>query len=272
MTKNEFEKPEDIDWEFFWKKILKSEKSKPKDWNKEARSFAKRSKQDEYRENFLSKLDLNKEFTAVDLGCGEGSITIPLSKHLKNLTAIDSSENMLEILDERLKEKNITNVNIINKTIEDVNVNEIGKHDIVLASRSMNGIIPIKQTIQNINEIAEKYVYMTIFGPNSWKFEKGFYRSLGKENQHYAPYYYLFNILVSMGIYPNVETLGIEKTRTYESVFDAMENGKWRLDSLSDDEKKKLRTYLKENLIENDEGRLFHPDDRADWVLFWWKK
>ena len=50
-------------------------------------------------------------------------------------------------------------------------------------------------------------------------------------------------------------------------------SGKWRLDTLGDNEILKLREYLNDNLILNPEtGKLSNPNDRADWVLIWWKK
>ena len=138
--------------------------------------------------------------------------------------------------------------------------------------RSFNGIYTLKQAITNINEIANKYVYITLFGPNNWKFEKEFYNSIGKEYHEFLPYNYLVNILIQMGIYPNVENLEIKTNRSYESVHEAMNNGQWNLDSFTDDEKIKLRSYLKENLRENTEGKLENPEDKGDWVLVWWKK
>ena len=107
--------------------------------------------------------------------------------------------------------------------------------------RSFNGIYTIKQTIANINEIANKYVYITLFGPNNWKFEKEFYNSIGQEYHEFPPYNYLLNILIEMGIYPNVRNLEIQTNRTYESVHEAMNNGRWKLDTFTDDEKIKLR-------------------------------
>ena len=75
-----------------------------------------------------------------------------------------------------------------------------------------------------------------------------------------------------MGIYPNVENLNIGKEREYESIEEAMESGKWRLDYLNDAEKEELYKYL-ENILERGEnGKLSNPDDKADWVLYWWKK
>jgi len=219
---------------------------------------------------------VSKEDSVLDLGCGEGTITIPLAKKVKKVTAIDSSKKMLEILEKKCEKENIANVEIIKQNLEDVTLKQVGKHDIVLLSRSINGIYEITETINHINNIANKYVYITLFGPNSWKFEKSFYESIDKKfDEHrldFAPYNYLFNILVSMKIYPNVENLETKTSRTYDSVEDAMENGRLDLNSFTEQEKTKLHDYLKENLIRTKNNQLKHPEDKADWILIWWKK
>ncbi|MBF4468906.1 MAG: class I SAM-dependent methyltransferase [Methanobrevibacter arboriphilus] len=264
--------PEDIDWEFFWQEKLHKKRRKPKNWDNEADKFSKRSKQDEYQKKLFSKMRIDKDDTVIDLGCGEGSITIPLSKKVKSITAVDSSKRMLEILDDKCKAENIDNIKTMKENLEDVTLKEVGNKDIVLLSRSINGISPIKDTINNVNSIANKYVYITIFGPKNWKFENDFYESIGKEKNDFAPYDYLFNILISMNIYPNIENLEIETNRKYKSVQDAMDNGKWQLDTFTKEEKENLYKYLEKNLRKNNEGMLENPNDKADWILIWWKK
>ena len=51
-----------------------------------------------------------------------------------------------------------------------------------------------------------------------------------------------------------------------------MDNGKWRLDFLNNEEKEQLHIYLEDILEENKNGKLSNPNDKADWVLYWWKK
>ena len=75
-----------------------------------------------------------------------------------------------------------------------------------------------------------------------------------------------------MGIYPNVESLNIGRVREYESIEEATESGKWRLDNLDEKEKEQLHKFLEEILEENENGKLSNPEDKADWVLYWWKK
>ena len=52
-----------------------------------------------------------------------------------------------------------------------------------------------------------------------------------------------------------------------------MDNGKFRLDLLNDEEKEKLKEYLNRILKKDPEtGKLYNKKDKADWVLIWWKK
>ena len=268
----EINDPEEIDWAYFWRKKLEAKKDRGKDWNKAAPNFGKSARKDDYHTRLIEKINVSKDDTILDLGCGEGSITIPLAKRAKSVTGVDSAYKMLEILNEKAQKEGIGNIKTIEGDLTNITIDNVGKHDIIVASRSLNGVLDIKETIANINEIAGKYVYITLFGPNNWKIEREFYEYIDKEYFEFPSHRYFFNILIDMGIYPNVENLNIGQERQYESVEEAMESGKWRLNSLNDEEKEELRKYLGDILEENEDGKLSNPNDKADWVLYWWKK
>ena len=265
--------PEDIDWAYFWSKKLTEKEDRNKDWNKAAPHFAKSARRDEYHTKLLEQLNITKEDTVLDLGCGEGSITIPLAKMAKSVTGLDSSYKMLEILNDKCKKEKITNVTTIKKDLNELNPEELGNYDIVIASRSLNSIVDIKKVINAINKIATKYVYITLFGPNNWKLEKEFYEKIGKPFNEFPAHNYFFNILINMNIYPNVINLDIGQSREYSSIKEASESGKWRREVLNDEELKKFEEYLNEIMTKNPKtGKYSNPNDKADWVLFWWKK
>ena len=265
--------PNEVDWIKYWQEALKQKTDKNKDWDKAAPHFHKRAKKDDYHDLLFSKLILNENDSLLDLGCGEGSITLPIAKQVRKVTGVDSSTKMLELLNQRAQEQNIKNIDTILKSLEDISYEEIGDYDVVLASRSLNGIIPIEETLKTINEIANKYVFITLFGPENWKIEKEFNEYIGKENKPFPEYNYMFNILYNMGIYANIERLDIKAYREYSSIEEAMDNGKFRLDLLNDDEKAQLRKYLNEILKKDSEtGKLYNEKDKADWILIWWKK
>lgn len=273
MKKQCVDNPEKLNWVKFWQEKLEMKKDSKKDWDKAAKNFHRTSKKDDYHELLFSKLILDKEDTVLDLGCGEGSITIPIAKKVKEVTGIDSSVKMLEYLNKKAQEENINNVHTIKEPLEDISYEELGDYDVVLASRSLNGIVPIKETLETINKIANKYVFITLFGPDNWKLQNEFLEYIDKKPNEFPGYNYLFNILYNMGIYANVEKLNIKAHREYDSIEEAMNNGKFRLDLFSSKEKEKLKEYLKRVLKKDPEtGKLYNVKDRADWILIWWKK
>ena len=75
-----------------------------------------------------------------------------------------------------------------------------------------------------------------------------------------------------MGIYANIERFDLKNYKIYDSIENAMNNGKFRLDLYSDSQKEELKKYLEEVLIKDENGKLFNEKDKADWIMVWWKK
>ena len=260
----------DIDWEVVWQEPLKTNNIKERNWDKRAKKFHRKTKPGDYIDLLFQKLILDKEDTVLDLGCGEGSISIPIANRVKSVTCLDSSRGMLEVLSDKARENKVTNIKTILSSIEDISYDDLGHYDVVVASRSMNNIIPIRKTIETINEIANKYVFISLIGPESWKPEREFKESVGIDS-NYSSYITLLNLLYSMGIYANVERLNIKTHNVYEDLADAM--GMYREDLLNNTEKEKLVEYLNKTLtVDKETGKLFNKKDKSDWILIWWKK
>jgi len=265
------ENPDDVKWSEFWAEKLKTKKDK--NWDEAAPGFYKRTKNDDYNIELFSKLKLENTDTVLDVGCGEGSITIPIAKKVKKVIGIDSSPKMLEYLKKRANTEKINNIKTILKPIEEITYNDIGDVDVVVCSRSLNGIIPIEQVISELNKIANKYVFITIFGPENKKIEKDFDEELGIKTENFPDYNYFFNILFNMGIYANIERFELNNYREYSSIDEAMNNGKFRLDLYNDEEKNKLKQYLKRILTYDEESeKYYNVKDTSDWIMIWWRK
>ena len=265
------ENPNDIDWSGFWAERLTGKKNK--DWDKAAPGFYKRTHKEDYQTALFDQLILDKNDTVLDVGCGEGSITLPIAKQVKKVIGIDSSPKMLEYLQKRAHDNKITNIETILKPIEEITYSEIGDVDVVICSRSLNGIIPIEDVLLELNKIADKYVFITIFGPENKKIEKDFDKELGIKTEDFPDYNYFFNILFNMGIYANIHRFDLNNYREYDNIDEAMDNGKFRLDLYTSKEKELLRKYLKRILTYDEKSKkYFNVKDKADWILIWWKK
>ena len=265
------ENPNDVDWVSFWAERLSIKVDK--DWDKAAPGFFKRTRKDDYQDALFDKLILDEDDTVLDVGCGEGSVTIPIAKRVKKVIGVDSSPKMLEYLEKRANENNISNIESILKPIEEIRYDEIGDVDVVVCSRSLNGIVPIDEVLLELDKIANKYVFITIFGPENKKIEKDFDKEIGIKTEDFPDYNYFFNILFNLGIYANVERFDLNNYREYDSIDDAIDNGKFRTDLYSDEEKELLRKYLERILTYDDETKKYYNvKDKADWILIWWKK
>ena len=73
----------------------------------------------QYRTEFLNpdkildRLRLKKEMVLADLGCGTGYFSIPASLRVKKVYALDVQKEMLDILQEKIKQKRLTNIETI---------------------------------------------------------------------------------------------------------------------------------------------------------------
>ena len=265
------ENPNDVEWGEYWRERLEGKKNK--DWDKAAPGFFKRTRKDDYNSVLFNMLILDENDTVLDVGCGEGSITVPLSRKVKKVIGIDSSEKMLEYLEKRANDENVSNIETILKPIEEIKYEDIGDVDVVVCSRSLNAIMPIEDVLGELNKIANKYVFITIFGPENKKIEKDFDKEIEKQTEDFPDYNYFFNILFNMGIYANIQRFDLNNYREYDSIEEAMDNGKFRLDLYTDEEKKLLKEYLERILTYNSETKkYFNVKDKADWIMVWWKK
>ena len=76
-------------------------------------------------EDILSFISLNKVDKVLDLGAGVGYISLPISKYVDEVTAIDFDEDILNYLDKKSKEKEITNIETLVSDFKDIQLSKI---------------------------------------------------------------------------------------------------------------------------------------------------
>ncbi len=263
-----------VDWNHLWNQSLENlpKKNKKESWDNIAPKFDKWMEKDDYPRKILSIIKTEPSDSVLDIGCGNGVITIPLAQKANKVTAMDISGKMLEILAKKAEDSDLKNIDIINQRLEDLKASEIGKHDVVVASRSLNGVSNIQKELEKINEIAQKYVYITLWGVDNRKFEREIAKILGKKSHQHPDYIYVYNMLHQMGIYANVEMLECNTRNYYSNIEEALERLRWRIGDLNKDDESILRGYLEKKMIKTPDGSISFSKGKADWVLIWWKK
>ena len=264
----------DVNWNDLWKKAVEKlpKKSSSKSWDEIAPQFDEWMRKDDYPQELIDKIKIEKMDTVLDIGCGNGSITLPLAAKADSVTALDISTKMLDILQEKAITQDLSNIKVINKDIEDVESDELGYHDVVVASRSLNGIADIKPELEKINKIARKYVYITLWGVGNREFESKMAELLGRKSYEHPDYTIVLNILQEMGIHTNVTPMESNTRNFYANLEDALDRLKWRIGDLNEDEEIIIRKYLEKNLTKNPDGGLSYSRNNSKWILIWWEK
>lgn len=261
-----------IDWEYVWKKSIKKGLRKEKNWDDIAKDYGKWLENDDYPDKLIENMKLSPDDTVLDIGCAEGTISRKIAKRVKSLTGLDKSKLMLEELNKKALEEGLNNIKTIQMDINDINHNDIGDYDIILASRCLNGISNIRDTLITLNEIANKYVYITVFGSSSHKYKKEKSEIAGKPFKAGTDYIVLVLLLKSLGIEANVIQLECENLKEYHDINEAIDRSVWRLGELEEEREMALREYFKEIFEKNERGNWVNPKDKTDLVLIWWKK
>jgi len=264
------ENPCKVDWNQLWKEQVEKLPKKKDLWNSIAPQFNEWMDKDDYPAEFISKIKIEPNDTVLDVGCGNGAITIPLAQKARSVTALDSSTRMLEFLGK--KAGHPSNIHMINKGLEEVDAQEIGYHDVVVASRSLNGIADIQAQLEKLDRIARKYVYITLWGVDNRKFENEMAELLGRESHQNPEYILVYNILYEMGIQANVEFLKSNTRNHYSNMDEALDRIKWRIGDMDEGEKSIIKKHLERVLTRNSDGSLTYSRTNSKWVLIWWEK
>lgn len=97
-----------IDWNQVWKELRAKRPLAThtnKYWNKRAPSFANHVSKTGYADTFIKIIKPKRSWTVLDMGSGAGTLALPLSPKVKEITAVDFSDTMIDLLDESCRKK-----------------------------------------------------------------------------------------------------------------------------------------------------------------------
>jgi hypothetical protein len=274
-----------IDWNAMWQE--ESGRSHFNDtiaskelWDKRADSFTRRINRvkegeprdkDDYISKMLDRIEVKPDWTVLDIGCGPGTLTIPLAQKAKSVTALDISSEMLKNLKLNAEKIGLGNILYLNSSWQDAFAGgQAVKHDVVVASRSLMGG-DMKTALSYIITIASQAAYLT-FPIIHLPFDFEVYKAIGRDEKKHPPYVYLVNMLYQMGVNANVEILYSKVVVQFSSVEDAIKHVEWRTNSFTPDEWKKLQAFLEKKFAEQKDSSVFTHEGKSVWALIWWRK
>jgi SAM-dependent methyltransferase len=264
---------DDIDWQLLWQqsRSAKSWKSKDaKDWDKKAEAFAGRTRESPYVGLFLSHLELNPVLSVLDVGCGPGTLALPIARQVGRVTAIDYSQGMLDLLNREAATQGIDNVRTVHCGWED-EWSDFGvePHDLVIASRSMN-IGDLSGALQKLGRYANSMIHVAErIAPSP--FDPDAFAAIGREFSSGPDYIYTVNMLYQLGIHPRISRIELSRDQQFTSLEEAVEGYAWMFKDLRADERQMLEQYVKTRIVRLDDDCLIVRRGHVQrWALLSW--
>ena len=236
----------DLDWNLLWQQE-KSKKTwqekKACDWDNKAASFARRTSSSIYADKFIDLLQPRPQWSILDVGCGPGTLTLPLSPMVRRVTGLDFSGKMLEILEQKAKKNKLKNITTCHGSWDDDWQGlQIPPHDVVIASRSL-AVRDLQAALIKLSAHAREKVVITDrvkHGP----FDPDAFAAIGRPLNTGPDYIYTVNLLYQMGCLPTVEYIHLEETLEYDSLAEALSGYTWMFRNLTENEGKLLKKYV----------------------------
>lgn len=172
---------------------------------------------------------------------------------------------MVKRLERHIAEEGISNIRILPKRWEDLSDEEVGEHDLVIASYSLS-FLDMREALLKMDRLAKRQVILYWFaGVPSWeRIRVNLYPQIfGREHICHPMSDVLYNLLYSLGIYADVQVL--QRTvfpREYESIEEVI-SVLQRAQGLNTQEHDgAIRDYL-ERRGRREEVRVIMEDDTA---------
>jgi ubiquinone/menaquinone biosynthesis C-methylase UbiE len=107
---------------------LKDNLSQKELWDKRANKFGRNVNRvkdgeardkDDYISKMLERIEIRPGWTVLDIGCGPGTLAIPLAKKAGSVTALDISSEMLKRLKSNADSSGLSNIRYLNSSWQD---------------------------------------------------------------------------------------------------------------------------------------------------------
>jgi SAM-dependent methyltransferase len=225
---------------------------------------------DERAEQVISRLSVDDNTSVIDIGCGPGTVTIPLARVARTVTAIDPAHAMIRKLEESARSERLRNINTLNKKWEDIVFNQdLVAHDIVVASYSLI-MEDIREALEKMNVLATQGVCLFWFaGRQTWGYDLLWLKLFGEPFVAGPSHIYLLNVLNQMGIYPNVEITRRTHVQRFASFDEAVQNWRENFPQITIEQDQIIREHVSNSL--QDEDGTYSSRSNVTTAMIWWR-
>ena len=109
----------------------------------------------------IKLIPLKKEMTALEYGAGTGITSFLLKDHLKEITLMDNSTEMVKVMNDKIKASKAKNLKVLNFDLEHSDYNG-GKFDLILTQMVLHHVIDIESIIKRFRNLLNQGGYLAI--------------------------------------------------------------------------------------------------------------
>ena len=207
--------------------------------------------------------------TFLDVGSGCGTLSIPLARAGKKVTALDPSKAMIEILQRDARDAGLK-INTITAPWNDAGLKP---HDVIVCANVPQLLKEPRKFIEEATPLAKKAVFLIENAdPNADKF---YYKELypllfGKPFGERSDYIKTYTTLHDMSIFANVEIIDYDFDQPFIDLDEAVSFWKEYIGIVTEEHDAKLRGFLEKKLVKK-KGMLF-AKFRKKSAITWWRK
>lgn len=273
-------------WEELWEQAKAARREKTgirpekeaETWDKRAGHFDRKVDGEEGSqrvEAIMDFLEAEKVFSpgmsVIDIGCGQGTITLRLAEHASKVYALDPSEKMLQMLKTKVEKNGLKHIYTVQKRWQDI---ELEKYSWIetfdLAFASMSPGVNDAENLRKLMNASRKYCYMSTFAGRKDKPRDELWEII--TGQPFEPgdldIIYPLNLLYTWGYRPSLRFY-----RHYRSDWfpleEAVENLLQYLHVATDHGEKAREIVYDYVAARQKNGRFFHERDIYHGMLVW---
>lgn len=113
-------------------------------------------------EEISKSIQIEKQYTALEFGCGTGLISFCLNDKFKMITLVDTSKGMVDVLNSKIKAFEIDNMKVYQIDINENHILPGDSYDVIYTSMALHHIIDTKATIKNLYRLLKLNGYLCI--------------------------------------------------------------------------------------------------------------